>query len=1333
MCADQQANTIICMVNGIRATLRDGIYSADPRRLRESLDAQIEVQKRTTKSRGRPESEKTTSNESMKTLGIISPLLWLQVYGNETAHRALIDSGSSVNLINESVLERFPHRRMMDFSVNLHGVGGLTETFSKWYLVWINFPNGKVLPVPCLVGAPPGMDLLFGMPFITQINGILDSGAQILYTDVGDYSWSDLTTISTITLPVGCCPEDGKITAEQIEELDKLIKSAELSEEGKERIRQVLMKHYEVWTRNSIGEAKGIYHEMVLTNSKPICLPPRHIPQKYHEALDGEIEKMMRDGVISPSASPWCTYPVLAPKKDGGIRVAIDYRRLNSVTVPDKSPLPRIEDLIMAVEGSKYFSLLDLRMGFWHVPLRESMKQVTAFRTHRGLYHFNVMPFGLVNAPATFQRWTSDMFRDKRYSGILVYIDDILIHAPTEEEFVDLFVEVIERMSTYGAHLKLSKCEINPPEFNYLGHTICKGVRKPQKKKVEALNRIKDATNVSEVRSILGMFGYYRLYIPNYADIALPLTRLTRKDVKFGWTDEQRNAVKKLANELGSSILRISPTGHEFRLETDASDYALGAVLYDRHEYANSSNPVPIQFLSKTLSETEQRWSTAEKEAYAIIWALETCDPFLRGRVVDVVTDHKNLEFMMSKKTGKISRWVSRFSEYNVRVIYRAGQKNVVADFLSRMIEDEHLWKDTMSYPIITRSKRKTADYPEPIVLDEYDEDLEILDDEDSFVIPGVPLPAHQDFERIVIPADLPFVEDQDDQEEDDWRGWLFPNNLHEPTLEEVLEAQKKEKPEKLPKGCRMSDGKIYYIEGFWVPPSLRTPLIEAIHFLPPQWHPSAYKMNLIIRRLYNWETKMKDLKAFTKSCVTCMRTKPGMMIKDFQPKIHPVDGPFETIYIDFWGEVSWQKKKYKLMTMVDHHTKWAEAAVVHVGDSDEVSQILLTNWISRFGAPRRIVSDNDTPFVSEGVRKLISMLNIKGLVITIYHPEGNSPVETFHRTLKKTLKQLQSSVENKLEFQEALSWTMMTYRALPHEATYDTPSFLTHGTDIKLRLKSTDTRNNFRYSTPEESRLSILNQMRQELQRRYQIKVDIMKKAEFERKQDKERIRMYHGDLVLLKLTDNHKEKLGKICGGQKLISDWSLPMRVVITNAEGTSATLNCPTTGFTTRAYIDRIRFLDKPTTPAMKEHWRTVCNNEKDVFSNLGSRFFDPITDTVSRHHHRMTKKARRGENSVFTDFLGSHSDGSGLGEDEGKYVFDEEVDDDNWTICLNCYTCGARQVLFSSCLQQGDTDNEGLKKKGECLECSGWFNNDKRCCSVRSGCFPTSWGEEVDTA
>ena len=963
----------------------------------------------------------------MKMVKVIAPLLWLQIRNGSSFNHALLDSGAAINMIDSKLLAQLPSQPLGQYAIHVKGVNNTSVKRQDWYMVALEFQNGEVIPIPFLVGTPEGIDMILGMPFIKQTRTVIDARTKMIYTDVGDYAFGDLTSEKTIKLPVGAYPSLADLTDEQILELDKVMETSILTPAASERIRRKMIEVQRIWTAAGYGQAKGVEFSFLMSDNHPICLPPRHIPQVWHQAVDDEMDKMIEDGVVEPSISPYCTYPVLAAKKDGGIRFAVDYRKLNNATIKDKTPLPRIEDLIAAVEGSKFFALFDLRGGFWHIPIHPAQKHLTAFRTHRGLYQFRVMPFGLVNAPATFQRWMECIFGDLRHSGVLVYIDDVLVHAKTEEEFVELVLEVLERLHKHCACLKLSKCEIAHQQFDYLGHLFEDGTRRPQTKKVDKLRHLAHPHDRKSLQSLLGMFNFYRLYIPNFSDVAKPLTRLLMKNVPFIWDEDCGKAVSYLVDQLSKAVLRVSPTGSKFRVETDASDVAVGAVLYDLEEFEKNDNPLPIMFMSKTLSRTEQNWSTAEREAYAIVWALETADPFLRGRQVQVMCDHKNLVWMMSKKTGKIARWCSRLTEYDVEIIYQQGDKNIVADFLSRYIEDDPFVKDTMfCYGLSAigerprkRKRFRDDDGEEPTVRQPIEvvniyssEDEE--EDKDEIESPLM----HQDVE---IPLN--------DQSSDIMHNFL-DEDINEPDLQEVIDGQEAELPQPLIRGLYKSENKWFYMNGLWVPPTFRTKVMDAVHLLPPLWHPRSQRMKRVIARLYNWPGLQRDVDNYVRSCLTCRRTHPGLGITEIEPYKHPVDDAFDTLYIDLWGPFVWKDDKHILLTMIDNHTKWAEIAILEQKTSTNIAQALFDRWFSRFGAPKVVVNDNENAVIGKAVKRLTHLLGIKGLQSTIYHPQGNAPIETFHRTLKTYLVNLRPNVESIMSVHEAVSWALMCYRS---------------------------------------------------------------------------------------------------------------------------------------------------------------------------------------------------------------------------------------------------------------------------------------------------------------
>ncbi|MGH2622471.1 MAG: reverse transcriptase domain-containing protein, partial [Sphingobacterium sp.] len=661
-----------------------------------------------------------------------------------------------------------------------------------------------------------------------------------------------------------------------------------------------------------------------------------------------EIARMKELGAIVPSKSPFCTYLVAIVKKDGGLRVAIDYRALNDVTVDDKMPLPNISDLLDETSGSKFFSLLDLQAGFWQIPMAKESQPYTAFRTQEGHFEFTVMPFGLKNAPATFQRWTGGLFADLRWEGVLVYIDDILIHTATESRHLELLEVVLERLRANGAVLKLSKCSIAPRSVLYLGHILEDGIRRPNQSRVKAIQNLRVPRNVKDVRALMGVLSYFRNYVPHFSERTYPITQMLRKNAHVIWTDEMQVVVWRIIQDLSQAALSQTHKGQAFRLETDASDIAMGAVLYDRDQY-EAGERLPVTFLSKKFTPAERNWTTQARECYAMVWALEACDSWIRGREVDVCFDCKNLVWLKTATKGIHLRWISRFAEYHPNFINIPGSKNIVADLLSRCVEDDPVSKSSMWF-------NEALDLPSVQV------DLNLL----IFVrvfqgqdVDVVSISSDSDEERLELP--LPVTP----------RQRIRPSAvLNQPekgkfaappvTLEQVLDAQAKVAEESLPIGVKRFEERLMYRGRVWVPEEIRPKLLDFVHFSGGIWHPSAYKMQVILRVLFDWERMKEHLVKYVQACFICQRARPGLGAQTELFRKHPRREAFATLYVDLWGPVEYKGTHHTVLTMLDFSTKWAEVAEIPEKTSEAIAHALFTHWIARFGPPAKLVSDNE-------------------------------------------------------------------------------------------------------------------------------------------------------------------------------------------------------------------------------------------------------------------------------------------------------------------------------------------------------------------------------------
>lgn len=433
------------------------------------------------------------------------------------------------------------------------------------------------------------------------------------------------------------------------------------------------------------GHTYLVEHDIVLREGACPKRMSYRIPERLLEALRKELDEMLAMNIVEPSKSEWCSPVVLVPKKDGSLRFCIDFRYLNSVSKFDSYPTPRIEDLIDRLGKANYLTTIDLAKGYWQVPLSARSRELTAFRTPWGLYHFCKMPFGLHGAAATFQRLMDQVLADLT-DFTAAYLDDIVIYSSTWEEHLQHLQVVIDHIRSAGLTINPSKCSIAKAETEYLGYVIGQGVIKPQVKRVQAIQKCPLPQTKSQIRSFLGMANWYRRFVPNFSVRAAVLTDLTRKNCpnQIRWTGETEKAFQDIKNALCQGPVLCCPDfDRPFILQTDASDVGVGAVLLqgtqeDRH---------PVAYISRKLFPREVRYSTVEKECLAVKWALDTFKYYLLGREFVLETDHRALQWMnqMKDSNARITRWYLSVQPYRFSIQHVPGRDNATADFLSRL------------------------------------------------------------------------------------------------------------------------------------------------------------------------------------------------------------------------------------------------------------------------------------------------------------------------------------------------------------------------------------------------------------------------------------------------------------------------------------------------------------------------------------------------------------------------------------------------------------------------------------------------------------------------
>ena len=436
---------------------------------------------------------------------------------------------------------------------------------------------------------------------------------------------------------------------------------------------------------NQPGRTNVIEHRIILTTDKPIRQCPYRIPQAYREKVKKEIEEMEENGIIRKSKSEWASPLVIVPKKDGSLRLCVDFRRLNAVSEFDAYPMPLVEEVLDRMGSANYLSTLDMTKGYWQIPLAEESKDKTAFITPFGLYEFNVMPFGLHGAPATFQRLMDNLLMDQREAAD-AYIDDVTVANVTFDDHLRDLRKLFSSLRQAGLKVKPRKTHIGMEHVDLLGHHVGQGLIRPDAAKVNAVFNWPQPKTKSELRSFLGLVGYYRKFVPDFSELTSSLYDLLKKNMpeQLIWNSSLVYVFNSLKKLLCSEPVLLAPNfSKEFTLQTDASKNGLGAVL---SQLDGNGADHPVAYASRKLRPAEKNYSTIEQECLAIKWAVDKFSNYLLGRTFIIETDHAPLKWLdQHQHNARVARWSLALQPYAFEIRHRSGARNQNADALSRV------------------------------------------------------------------------------------------------------------------------------------------------------------------------------------------------------------------------------------------------------------------------------------------------------------------------------------------------------------------------------------------------------------------------------------------------------------------------------------------------------------------------------------------------------------------------------------------------------------------------------------------------------------------------
>ncbi|KAL0537039.1 hypothetical protein IC582_026007 [Cucumis melo] len=586
----------------------------------------------------------------------------------------------------------------------------------------------------------------------------------------------------------------------------------------------------------------------------PISRAPYRMAPAELKELKVQLQELLDKGFIRPSVSPWGAQVLFVKKKDGSMRLCIDYRELNKVTVKNRYPLPRIDDLFDQLQGATVFSKIDLRSGYHQLRIKEGDVPKTAFRSRYGHYEFIVMSFGLTNAPAVFMDLMNRVFREFLDTFVIVFIDDILIYSKTEAEHEEHLRMVLQTLRDNKLYAKFSKCEFWLKQVSFLGHVVSKAGVSVDPAKIEAVTGWTRPSTVSEVRSFLGLADYYRRFVENFSRIATPLTQLTRKGAPFVWSKACEDSFQNLKQKLVTAPVLTVPDGSgSFVTYSDASKKGLGCVLMQQGKV--------VAYPSRQLKSHEQNYPTHDLELAAVVFALKIWRHYLYGEKIQIFTDHKSLKYFFTQKELNMRqrRWLELVKDYDCEILYHPGKANVVADALSRKVSH--------SAALITRQA-----------------------------------PLHRDLERAEIAVSVGAITMQ------------LAQLTVQPTLRQrIIDAQSNDPYLVEKRGLAeagqavefslSSDGGLLFERRLCVPSdsAVKTELLSEAHSSPFSMHPGSTKMYPDLKRVYWWRNMKREVAEFVSRCLVCQQVKaPRQKPAGLLQPLNIPEWKWENVSMDF-------------------------------------------------------------------------------------------------------------------------------------------------------------------------------------------------------------------------------------------------------------------------------------------------------------------------------------------------------------------------------------------------------------------------------------------------